>query len=102
VLDKQQWLDRYRQGDLVTVRLVLGDTMTRFYGDAAVTIGRHVQQAEYRGHPADGEFRATHIAVRADTRRLLAGMHLGPIGGPPVFTQPPENQPDGQTAGGGR
>jgi ketosteroid isomerase-like protein len=85
VLDRQQWLDRYRHGDLVTHALSFEDTATRVWGDAAVTIGRHVQRAEYQGRPADGEFRATHIAIRAGTQWQLAGMHLSPIGGPPPF-----------------
>lgn len=85
VLGKDQWLERYRQGDLLTRSLSFDDTTTRVWGDAAVTIGRHVQQAEYRGHPADGEFRATHIAVRDSSRWLLAGVHLSPIGGPGPF-----------------
>jgi hypothetical protein len=85
VLDKQQWLDRYRQGDLVTRSLAFEDGMTRIYGGAAVTIGRHIQEAEYRGHPVNGEFRATHLAVRDGTQQWrLAGMHLSPIAaGPP-------------------
>jgi Domain of unknown function (DUF4440) len=88
VLDKQQWLERYRAGDLVTTSLSFEDPVTRVYGDAAVTIARHVQQASYRGHPADGEFRTTHIAVRGDSGWLLAGMQLSPIGGPPAFARP--------------
>lgn len=82
VLTKQQWLDRYRQGDLVTSSLSFEDTTTRLYGDAAVTIGRHAQQAAYRGHPADGEFRATHLAVRDGAEWRLAGQHLSPIAHP--------------------
>jgi ketosteroid isomerase-like protein len=85
VLSKQQWLERYRHRDLLTRSLSFDDTTTRVYGDAAVTIGRHVQQAEYRGQPANGEFRATHIAVRDGSRWLLAGVHLSPIGGPGQF-----------------
>jgi hypothetical protein len=85
VLDKQQWLERYRQRDLVTHSLRLEDTMTRIWGSAAVTIGRHIQQAEYRGHGANGEFRATHIAIHDGSQWRLAGQHLSPIGGPPPF-----------------
>jgi ketosteroid isomerase-like protein len=85
VLNKQQWLDRYRQRDLLTRSLSFEDTTTRAYGDAAVTIGRHIQEAEYRGHPANGEFRATHITVRDGSEWRLAGIHLSPIGGPPPF-----------------
>jgi ketosteroid isomerase-like protein len=68
VLDKQQWLDRYRRGDLVNHSISLEDTTMRVYGSAAVTIGRHVQEAEHQGHPAGGEFRATHIAVHDGSR----------------------------------
>jgi hypothetical protein len=36
ILDKQQWLERYRQEDLVTHSLHFEDTMTRIWGSAAV------------------------------------------------------------------
>lgn len=88
VLDKQQWLDRYRRGDLVNHSLSFEDTTMRVYGSAAVTIGRHIQEAEHQGHPANGEFRATHIAVHDGSRWRLAGLHLSPIGGPPPFARP--------------
>jgi hypothetical protein len=83
VLTKQQWIDRYRRGDLLTRSLSFEDTTTRVYGGAAMTVGRHVQKAEYRGNPADGQFRATHVAVHDGSRWRLAGQHLRPIGGPP-------------------
>jgi ketosteroid isomerase-like protein len=57
VLDKQQWLDRYRHGDMVTTSLRFEDAQTRLYGNTAVTIGRQVQEAAYQGHPANGQFR---------------------------------------------
>jgi hypothetical protein len=85
VLDKQQWLERYRSGELVTDSLLLEDPAIRVYGDAAVTIARHIQRASYQGQSADGEFRTTHIAVRVDSGWLLAGIHLSPIGGPSPF-----------------
>src|SRR6059058_961631 len=92
VLDKQQWLERYRSGDLVTGSLSLEDPAIRVYGEAAVTIARHIQRASYKGQPADGQFRTTHIAVRVDRRWLLAGIHLSPIGGPPPFARPAEHR----------
>jgi ketosteroid isomerase-like protein len=83
VLNKQQWLDRYRTGALVTRSLIWDGLEVRDYGEAAVAIGCHTQQATYQGHPVDGRFRATHIAVRdGDDRWLLAGLHLSPLGGP--------------------
>ena len=80
VLDKDQWLDRYRTGQLVTSSLVWDDVHVREYGDAAVAIGRHTQQATYRGQPSDGQFRATHVIVKVNERWQLAGMQLSPIG----------------------
>lgn len=46
-------------------------------------------QAEYRGHPVNGEFRATHIAVHDGTQWRLAGVHLSAIGSPPPFAGRP-------------
>jgi ketosteroid isomerase-like protein len=85
VLDKVQWLARYRIGDLVTRSLSFEDPTTRIYGDTAITIGRLVQDAEYRTNPASGEFRATQIAVRDGSQWRLGGLHLSPImNRPPV------------------
>jgi hypothetical protein len=92
VLDKQQWLERYRSGDLVTGSLSLEDPATRVYDEAAVTIARHIQRALYKGQPADGQFRTTHIAVRIDGRWVLAGVHLSPIGGPRPFAAPADQR----------
>ena len=92
VLDKQQWLERYRSGDLVTSSLSLEDPAIRVYGETAVTIARHIQQASYQGQPVDGQFRTTHIAVRVDRRWVLAGIQLSPIGGPPPFARAAEQQ----------
>jgi hypothetical protein len=88
VLDKQQWLDRYRGGGLHTHALAFEDAVTRLHGDYAIRIGRHIQLAEFQGRPVNGEFRATHIAVRDGGRWRLAGVHLSPIGGPPPFARP--------------
>ncbi|HEX3592162.1 MAG TPA: DUF4440 domain-containing protein [Pseudonocardiaceae bacterium] len=83
VLAKPAWLERYRTGGLVTRSLAWEDTTVRDYGDTAVVVGRHTQQAEFRGTPVNGSFRATHILVRRDGTWLLAGIHLSPIA-PPV------------------
>lgn len=85
VLDRDRWLARYPNGELVTHSLAWDEVTVRDYGDAAVAVGVHTQQASFRGHPADGSFRATHIAVRRDGRWFLAGIHLSPVGGPPPF-----------------
>jgi hypothetical protein len=94
VLDKQQWLERYRGGGLRTIALSFEDAVTRIHGDCAIRIGRHVQEAEFQGRPVNGEFRATHIAVRDGGRWRLAGIHLSPIGGSPPFARPAHTEED--------
>jgi ketosteroid isomerase-like protein len=87
VLNKQQWLGRYR-GGFTPEELTWDDVTVRGYGSAAVAIGRQTQKASFQGQRADGQFRTTHVFVRPGDRWLLAGMHLSPIGGPPPFAQP--------------
>ena len=82
VLDKQQWAQRYRSGDLHTTTLEWAIESVRVYGDAAVTIGTHTQTGDYRGRPTDGAFRSTHVAVRRDGRWQLASIHLSPAQNP--------------------
>jgi ketosteroid isomerase-like protein len=91
VLDKPQWLERYRGGGLRTrsLRFEQGPTRIYVYGDTAVTIGRWAQEAEYRDHPVNGEFRVTRLAVRDGSGWRLAGLHLSPIAGPPPAAGPP-------------
>ena len=76
VLDKAQWLDRYATGGLVITSLVWDEVEVRDFGQAAIAIGRHTQQATYQGHPADGQFRVTHVFVRDGGRWALASLHL--------------------------
>ncbi|HEY1345917.1 MAG TPA: nuclear transport factor 2 family protein [Streptosporangiaceae bacterium] len=84
VLDRQQWMQRYRSGDLHTTTLDWAIESVRLYGDAAVTVGTHTQTGDYRGRPTDGAFRSTHVAVRRDGRWQLAGIHLSPVQKPPA------------------
>ncbi|HJQ06270.1 MAG TPA: nuclear transport factor 2 family protein [Nocardioides sp.] len=76
VLDKSQWLERYRAGDLVTERLDWEDVSVADHGDVAIAIGTQTQQATYRGQRADGAFRVTHVFRRAGDGWRLLGMHL--------------------------
>jgi ketosteroid isomerase-like protein len=82
VLDKAQWLDRYRSGDLVTSELDWHDLRVREIGDTALVVGVHEQQASYRGTPSNGLFRSTHVWVRANGGWRLAGTQLSPISRP--------------------
>lgn len=82
VLDKVQWLARYETGALHTGSLVWDEVEVRDFGQTAVAIGRHTQQATYQGQSADGQFRATHVFVRAGRGWVLASQHLS-LGAPP-------------------
>jgi ketosteroid isomerase-like protein len=87
MLNKDQWLDRYRSGDLVTSILDWRDTQARVFGDCAVVVGVHDQEAAYHGQPNNGQFRATHVVVRESGTWRLVGMHLSPIAPPPGAPQ---------------
>jgi uncharacterized protein (TIGR02246 family) len=89
VLDRDQWVGRYRGGVLALTELDYTDVGVRVDGDTAISIGVHTQKGTHQGDPVDGSFRATHIAVRRDGRWRLAGMHLSTIGGPPPFAPRP-------------
>jgi ketosteroid isomerase-like protein len=84
ILDKAQWLERYSSGAFVTSALDWRDSTVRVFGDCAVVIGVHDQEAAYRGQSNNGQFRATHILSREDGAWRLIGMHLSPIATPPI------------------
>lgn len=84
ILDKAQWLERYSSGAFVTSALDWRDTHVRVFGDCAVVVGVHDQEAAYRGQPSNGQFRATHILIRDGDAWRFIGMHLSPIATPPT------------------
>lgn len=80
VLNREQWLDRYRAGDLRNDTFSWQDVSVRIYGEIAVAVGVQAQQSSYQGHDASGRFRATQLAVRQGDGWKIAGLHLsGPI-----------------------
>ncbi|HEU5003333.1 MAG TPA: nuclear transport factor 2 family protein [Actinomycetota bacterium] len=84
VLDKTQWLDRYRSGSFVMHQLAWEQAVVRKHGDAAVAIGIHNQRGAYQGRPIDGQFRATHVLVRDRAGWRYISQHLSPIMQPPA------------------
>jgi ketosteroid isomerase-like protein len=85
VLDKEQWLDRYRSGDFSTATMVWRDVEVREYGDCAVSIGTQSQEASYKGAPSNGDFRVSHVFVRELDAWRIAGIQLSPAS----FAPPP-------------
>jgi len=87
VLDKAQWLDRYRSGDFTTTALRWHDVEVRAHGDTAVAIGTQTQEAAYRGVANDGDFRITQVFVREGGEWAIASTALSlttPPGPPPA------------------
>lgn len=88
LLDRDQWLGRYRSGDLVNSDFRLEDVSVRSYGDMAIAIGTQVQSTTHQGNDVSGAFRITLVATRAGGEWLLAGCHLSLTppapGGPPT------------------
>lgn len=79
-LDRQQWLDRYRSGDLKNAAFFLRDVNVREHGDTAILIGVQDQRSTFQGHDASGRFRLGMVAVRQVGRWVIAGLQLsGPM-----------------------
>jgi ketosteroid isomerase-like protein len=83
LLTREQWLARYRSGDLQTTALSLDETSVRLFGETAILIGRQTSTAAYRGQPTGGQFRTTLIFVSQGDTWLLAGLQYSAIAPPP-------------------
>lgn len=83
VLDKQQWLDRYRTGAFHTQTLNWDEVSVADHGDVAIAIGKQTQEATYQGHPSNGAFRVSHVFARRPDGWRLLGMHLSQAAPPP-------------------
>jgi hypothetical protein len=83
VLTKEQWLDRYRSGDLANEAFAWEDTHQRVFGDTAVVIGVQAQTANYQGHDTSGRFRGSLVAVRRDDQWSVVNVQLSMLAGPP-------------------
>jgi ketosteroid isomerase-like protein len=80
ILDRDQWLQRYASGALDTTSLNWDEVEVRDFGDTAIAIGRHIQQASYAGRPADGQFRISHVFVRGpDGQWRIANIQLSQL-----------------------
>ena len=78
VLTKQEWLDRYRRGDLANDEFAWEDTRLRVHDDAAVAMGIQTQTASYQGLDCSGRFLGTLVAIRRDGRWTIVNVQLRP------------------------
>jgi ketosteroid isomerase-like protein len=76
VLDREQWLDRYRSGAFHTSSLDWDEVSVADHGDVAIAIGKQTQEAAYQGRPSNGEFRVSHVFARKPEGWRLIGMHI--------------------------
>ena len=83
MLTKQEWLRRHQPGNMIYESLDLDEVTVRMYGDAAVLVGRQVQDATYRGNSAKAQLRTTAVLVRQQGSWRVAGVHMSAIGQPP-------------------
>jgi hypothetical protein len=77
VLDKDQWLDRYRRGDLTVDSFVWMANDVRVINQTAVAIGIQSQVARYCGQDCSGAFVCTLVAVRRQARWRIVNVQLG-------------------------
>jgi hypothetical protein len=94
MLDREQWLDRFRGRDLVVSSLTWNGSRVRRLTDAAVVVGVHAQQAAYRGQQSDGQLRVAQVWVRTVDTWKLASLHLRQIIAPPCTGSRPSGPPD--------
>lgn len=76
VLGKQQWLDRYRLGDLTLEAFAWTPTEIRLHRHIAVGCGIQSQRARYRGTEWSGDFVCTVVAVRGHGRWTIVNLQL--------------------------
>jgi Domain of unknown function (DUF4440) len=82
VLTKQEWLDRYRSGDLANDSFTWEGTRVKVHEDAAVAMGIQVQTARYRGLDCSGRFLGTLVAIRRGDRWSIVNVQLSPAQDP--------------------
>jgi Domain of unknown function (DUF4440) len=83
VLTKQEWLERYRCGDLVNGAFCWEDTHVKVHADTVYARGIQAQKASYRGEDWSGRFRATLVAVRQGGRWSIVNLQLSELAGEP-------------------
>jgi ketosteroid isomerase-like protein len=76
LLDREQWMERYRSGDLEHRRFTFTpDTDVRRFGGAAIVVGTQEQEGTHQGRPIDGAFRAS-LLLDDEPDWRVAAVHL--------------------------
>lgn len=91
LLNKQQWLERHRSGDMKYKTLDLDEVQVRMYSGVAILTGRQAQNSTFQGHGIQAQLRTTLVFVQQQETWQLASLHYCSIGQPPTFTQSPQS-----------
>ena len=76
LLDREQWMERYRSGDLQPRSFTFTpDVDVRRFGGTAIVVGTQEQEGTHQGRPIDGSFRAALVLVDEPDWRVAA-VHL--------------------------
>ncbi len=80
VLNRTQWIERYRSGSLRNTAFTFEDVSVRSYNDAAIAVGVQAQNTNYQGHDSSGRYRVTQVYVKQGVGWKIASIHLsGPM-----------------------
>jgi hypothetical protein len=83
VLDREQWLGRFR-GGLENRAFSVQEPQVHDHASAVVVVGSLVQQTSFQRRDNSGRFRVTLTAVRPAERWQIASIHIGPLQTPPT------------------
>ncbi|QVQ51417.1 nuclear transport factor 2 family protein [Spiractinospora alimapuensis] len=76
-LDRDQWLDRYRSGDLTNDSFAFQDPDIRVYDNTtAIVIGVQDQDTWWRGYHNPARLRATLVLLRRESGWMIANIQL--------------------------
>jgi hypothetical protein len=81
VFTKQQWLDRYRRGELVNEVYTWQEADVRIHGTTAVVMGLHTQAATYCGRACSGRYQGTLVAVQREDGWSIVNLQLRSLDG---------------------
>lgn len=88
VLDKQQWIDRFRNGSFTYDSFALDDVEMRRHGDTTTVLALQKAPGAYNGNPTPPVLRISAVVVGADDAAKLASVHssfvAGTPGAPPI------------------
>ncbi len=83
MLNKNEWIQRLRSGDLKYESLNWDEVTVRTYDTAAIVTGRETQKLEYQEQLMEGQLRTSLFFVKQQGQWRLAGVQFSPIAGRP-------------------